>query len=102
MKLNQTIEKHGETIFWCLEAPKDENGKYCCGWPLVRLGIVKPSLKACLLDTYMPKLWVETLVKHPVEVEVADNPIVREGAPSCDVRIHLKPSAYTFARGTMF
>ena len=99
--LKQRIELHNDTIFWSLDAPKIQ-GKYCCGVASVVLGLVKPSLKFCVLDSYLPKLWLEMLVKHPVESEIVDNPIVREGATSCDVRIHLRPSVYTYKKNDVF
>jgi hypothetical protein len=100
-ELKQHIELHDDTIFWSLEAPKIE-GRHCCGVAPVVLGLVKPSLKFCVLDSYLPKLWLEMLVKHPVEVEIVDNPIVREGATSCDIRIHLRPSVYTYKKEAVF
>ena len=99
--LKQRIELYDDTIFWKLDAPKI-GGKFCCGLAPVVLGLVKPSMKICVLDSYLPKLWVEMLVKHPVEVDIVDNPIVRDGATSCDIRIHLRPSAYTYKKDAVF
>lgn len=84
----QHVEMHCDTIFWSVEAPDG-----CCGLPFIREGILKQSVKACaILGITIPKYQVESIVRHPVEVELVDSPAVREGAVSCDIRIHLTQS----------
>ena len=93
----QVVERCRETIFWDLEAPKNEKGKHICGCILVRGGVLKTSaqiLKVCAVcDLAVMKWAIERLVKHPVEAELVDSPAVREGAQSCYWRFHLTPSA---------
>ena len=84
----QHIEMHCDTIFWSVEAP--DGG---CGLPFIREGVLPQSARACaILGITIPKYQVESLVGHPVEVELTDSPAVREGAVSCDIRIHLTQS----------
>jgi hypothetical protein len=93
----QVVDRYRETIFWDLEAPKNNEGKYICGCSLVRGGILTTSTqirKICVVcDLAVMKWLVERLVKHPVEAELVDSPAVREGAESCYWRFHLTPSA---------
>lgn len=90
------LEKAGDTVYMELTAPKDEAGNYVCGWPLVVAGILKPSLKVCIVDSYVMISLLEALVKHPIEWEMVDSPAVREGAPNCVSRFHLQPTLWHY------
>ena len=84
----QHVEMHCDTVFWSVEAP--DGG---CGLPFIREGVLKQSVRACaILGITIPKYQIETIVGHPVEIELADSPAMREGAVSCDIRIHLAQS----------
>jgi hypothetical protein len=89
----QSFEMHCGTMFWSVEAPKNDQGIPACGLPFMRGGVLKQSAKACaILGITIPKYQIETLVGHSVEVELVDSPAVREGAVSCDIRLNLSPS----------
>lgn len=89
----QNVEIAGDTVYYSVEAPKDKNGVPSCGMPYIRRGLVKQSPKMCaIFGITAPQAWLEGLVGHPVEVELVDSPAFREGAVSCDVRVHLSPT----------
>lgn len=91
----QIVKRQGDTIFFDLEAPKDEAGNYVCGCMLVRGGILTTRtqlLKICVVcDLGVLKNMLERLVRQPVVAEQVDGPAIREGADSCSAVMHLIP-----------
>ena len=90
------LEKAGDTVYMELTAPKDETGNHVCGWPLVVTGILKPTLKVCIIDSYVVISRLEALVKHPIEWEMVDSPAIRQGATTCVSRFHLQPTQWHY------
>jgi hypothetical protein len=91
----QIVERQGDTIYFDLEAPKDEKGNYICGCMLVRGGVLTTRtqlFKICVVcDLAVIKNALERLIKHPVVADQIDGPAIREGADSCSAVMHLIP-----------
>ena len=91
------IKRHGDTILWQIEPPKDKAGNYICGCMLVRGKVLTTKAqiyKVCVVcDVGVLKNLVERLVKHPVIAEQIYGPATHEGADRCYAKIHLSPPA---------
>jgi len=79
------------------QPPKDKQGKPVCQCPMVLLGMIEPFPELCICSANVGASFIEAYTQEPAaKAELIGS--IHSGLPSCQYRVHLKPSINSTTR----